>query len=190
MSAGPACRSLAAENRLSLLIPYSDKGPVKRMRAIVHSAAVPGFSLIETMLALLVLAFGLLTVGQLLHATAASGSLSRSKGTAAVAAQDMLESLAALYARDPAATELAPGNHGPRRTQTVHPVDGTVLNRYDLTWEVAAVADPRPGKILKASLVRVTVAPVLDGGLPNNHPGMNKILSVTTILSPEPGGQP
>ena len=71
-----------------------------------------GFSLIEMMLALIILTFGLLTVGQLLYVVASSSSLARSQGTAAIAAQGVLESLASLYSQNPSAADLAIGAHG------------------------------------------------------------------------------
>ena len=144
-----------------------------------------GFSLVETMMALVVLAFGLLAAGQLLYITASSSSLARSKGTAAIVAQSRLESLAALYKQDPSAAELAIGNHGPEETGVMNPADETVLNNYRVEWTVSTVPDPRPGKILDATLVTVKVTPSLAGGTENSRPGLNKILNVTTILGPK-----
>lgn len=141
-----------------------------------------GFSLVEMMVALLVLSTGLLAVGQMLFVAAASGSLSRSKASAVVAAQDRLESLASLYRQDPSSADLAPGSHGPQQIEITNPGDGTALNRYSVQWNVEPVPDPRPGKSLGAKLVRVTIAPVSAGGDPNSQPGMNKIVNVSTIL--------
>jgi len=143
-----------------------------------------GFSLIETMMALVVLAFGLLAAGQLLFVTASSASLARSKGTAAIAAQSRLESLAALYRQNPLAPDLAIGNHGPEETGFINPADETVLNNYRVEWNVSSVPDPRPNKILNAKLVRVKVTPSLLGMIENSKPRMNKVLNVTTILGP------
>ena len=142
-----------------------------------------GFSLLEVMIALLVLTAGLLSAGQALFVAASSGSLARSKGAAAIAAQDMLESLSASYQQDPSNADLALGGHGPRQTQVTNPVDNSVLNRYSITWEVRPVPDPRAGKTLDAKLLTVTVAPALPGGEMNSKPWMNKILNVSTILS-------
>ena len=83
------------------------------MRIPVCSAERQGFSLIEMMLALIILTFGLLTAGQLLYVAAGSSSLARSKGTAALAAQSLLESLASLYSQNPLAADLALGSAWP-----------------------------------------------------------------------------
>ncbi len=155
------------------------------MSKTVYLCKNPGFSLIELMMALVILTFGLLAVGQLLYAVASSSSLARSKSTAAVTAQNKIESLADLYGRDPLAADLALGSHGPQQTQVVNPIDGTVLNQYNIGWTVANVADPRPGKVMGAILVRVTITPIQSGGIGNSKPAFNKILSVATILSPK-----
>jgi prepilin-type N-terminal cleavage/methylation domain-containing protein len=153
------------------------------MRIPVCAAGRQGFSLIEMMLALIILTFGLLAAGQLLFVAASSDSLARSKGTAAIAAQSVLESLDALYGQNPVATDLVPGEHGPWSTSVTNPVDGAALNRYEVRWMVENVSDPRPGKMLNARRVRVTVTPVQLGGTANVRAGMNKILNITTIFS-------
>jgi len=135
------------------------------------------------MLALIILTFGLLAAGQLLYVAASSSSLARSKGTSTVAAQSVLESLASLYNQNPLAADLALGAHGPRQTVVVNPMDGTVLNRYDVNWIVENVSDPRPGKVLNARRVQATVTPVQIGGAGNIRPGLNKVLNIATIFS-------
>jgi prepilin-type N-terminal cleavage/methylation domain-containing protein len=142
-----------------------------------------GFSLIETMIALVILTFGLLSAGQMLFIAASSGSLARAKGTAAIAAQDRLELLATLYQGNPMDPDLLAGHHGPAQVQIVNPIDATTLNRYRIEWDISPVPDPRPGKSLDAKVVTVTVAPSLSGGTLNNKPGMNKTVNVSTILS-------
>jgi prepilin-type N-terminal cleavage/methylation domain-containing protein len=158
------------------------------MRIPVYFDEGQGFSLVEMMLALFILTFGLLATGQLLYVAASSSSLARSKGTAVLAAQSVLESLDALYRQDPSAADLVPGDHGPRQTVVTNPVDGTVLNSYAVNWAVEIVSDPRPGKVLSARLVRATVTPVQIGGAPNARNGFNKILNVTTIFNPNARG--
>jgi len=155
------------------------------MTESVCSNEAPGFGLIELMVALVVLTFGLLATGQLFFIAAGSSSLSGSKGSAAISAQNALESLAALYQQNPSAADLAPGNHGPREAQVTNPADGTALNRYAISWIVSSVPDPRPGKTVDAKLVRVTVVPSYPGGVANNRPPLNKTLNVTTIFSPK-----
>ena len=149
----------------------------------VYSNEASGFSLTEMMMALFILTFGLLAAGHLLYATAGAGSLARSKGAAAIAAQNLLESLGALYKQNPSAADLSVGSHGPRQTQVANPIDGTILNLYKVDWMVEGLADPRPGKALNARLVRATVTPIQANGAENSQPGYNKILSVTTVFS-------
>jgi prepilin-type N-terminal cleavage/methylation domain-containing protein len=142
-----------------------------------------GFSLIETMMALVILTFGLLAAGPLLYTAAVSNSLSRSKSTAAIAAQNKLECLADLYRRDPSATELTLGSHGPEQVEIMNPIDETMLNQYDVDWVVSPVPDPRPGKTIKARIVRMKVTPIHLQGAENIRPPLNKILNVSTIFS-------
>jgi hypothetical protein len=130
-----------------------------------------------------ILTFGLMAAGQLLYLAGSSGSLARSKGTASVAAQSLLESLGALYRQDASSAELSIGDHGPMRTEVTNPGDGSALNIYDVHWTVERVPDPRPGKVLNARLVRATVRPVAADGTANSKPGLNKILSVSTVFS-------
>jgi prepilin-type N-terminal cleavage/methylation domain-containing protein len=153
------------------------------MTESVCSKTNHGFSLIELMIAVAVLTFGLLAVGQLFYVAASSSSLSGSKGSAAIAAQNMLESLADLYSRNPSAEDLAFGNHGPRQIQVNNPIDGTILNRYAISWTVDRVQDPRPGKAVDAKLVSATITPIQTTGAENNRPPFNKTLSVATIFS-------
>lgn len=141
-----------------------------------------GFCLAELLLALGLLTFGLLAVGQLLAVTAALGSLDRSQGTAAIAARTTMESLTDLWERAPSNAALAPGSHGPRTVEVRDPWNGTVLNRYRVTWEVEAVGDPRPGKSVRARTVTVHVAPVEVGGEDNIRPMFNQSLDLATVL--------
>ena len=71
-----------------------------------------GFSLIEIMIALVILTFGLLATAQLIYISVGSGSLARSKQTASIAAQQRMEYLSDLYRLNPDAEDLAPGSHG------------------------------------------------------------------------------
>jgi hypothetical protein len=140
-----------------------------------------GFSLVETMVALFVLTFGLLSAGPMIFSAVASGMLAEAKGTAAVAAQDILESLADLYQANPEAADLALGRHS-RQTEVRNPSDGTILNRFEVAWTVAKIPDPRPGKELDARLVQVTVTPILSGG-DVNRKSFNKVLHISTVFS-------
>ena len=142
-----------------------------------------GFSLVETLIALIVLTFGLLAAGRLIVFAASSASLARSKISAAVAAQDKIHALGELYRRNPDSLELALGDHGPEPLQVVAPATNTVLNRFRISWSVAAAPDPRPGRTLRAKAVTVTVAPADDHGDPRNRAGLNKTVTVAAVFS-------
>lgn len=143
----------------------------------------PGFTLVETLIAVVILTFGLLAVGQMLFATIAGTTLARSKSTAATVARDKLDFLADLYARTPAASQLAVGNHGPEVVQIPNPGGSTVLNRYNVNYTVSTVPDPRPGKVLNAIMVRVTATPITAAGQTNLKTSQNKVVSVTGTFS-------
>ena len=149
-----------------------------------RTTAIEGFTLVETLIALTVLTFGLLAVGQLLFATLSSASLARSKSSAAIAAQNQLENLADLYRQRPMAAELSVGNHGPLQAQVVNPLTRIVLNRYNVSWVVSPLPDPRPGKMLSSRLVRVTAIPATAEDNTNSQVSLNKIVSISGVLSP------
>jgi hypothetical protein len=142
-----------------------------------------GFTLVETLTALLILTFGLLASGQLIFVVMSSTSLARSKGSAILAAQSKLEDLAVLYHRNPAAADLAIGSHGPEPFESTNPVAHSTLNRYHVVWNVALVPDPRPGKILKARRVTVTVTPIGSDNAANKKASLNNVVNLTTIFS-------
>lgn len=142
-----------------------------------------GLSVIETLIAILILSFGLLAAAQMIYAAMGSASLARTKASAAIVAQDKLDFLSDLYRQNPAVSALTAGVHGPQRVQIVNPVDGAILNRYNIQWSVTPVLDPRPGKILPAKLVAVTVSPVDAAGNANNKVFLNKVVNVTALFS-------
>jgi|GEM_PF-638503 len=144
-----------------------------------------GFSLVEVMIALIIAAFGLLAAGHLIFIAVSSASLARSKGTAALAARNMLESLSDLYAMDQSHDQLTPGNHGPQEIKITNPNTGNVLNNFSITWTAGNVQDPRPGVIPVGRRVRVTVTPVRSGSVVNYRPPFNKILNIATVFSPK-----
>jgi prepilin-type N-terminal cleavage/methylation domain-containing protein len=143
-----------------------------------------GFSLIEALVALMILAIGLLAAGQMIYAALGSASLSRSKGTAAMAAQSKLQFLADQYRRDPLASDLCEGNHGGEQVKIANPIDNSTLNLYAVSWNVSPVFDPRPGKALKAKYIAVTVKPIQPTGADNSKAGINKVVSLAAIFSP------
>jgi len=143
-----------------------------------------GFSLVELLIATLILSFGVLGAAQIIYSAVCSASLARSKGSIAMVAQGKLEFLSDLYARDPAAAELTTGYHGPDLVPVVNPFTGAILNRFSVTWQVGAVADPRPGKNLIARQVVVTIMPIDAAGGANYRAYLNKAVVVSRILSP------
>ncbi len=162
---------------MQLLDRYRD------LRRRARGAQADGFTLIEMLIALLILSFGLLSAGQLMYVAMSSASLARSKGNASMVAQDKLEFLADIFRRNRADANLTVGNHGPEQVQILNPNSGTALNRFQVVWNVSAVPDPRAGKVITARLVRVTVTPLGTGATINNRIGLNKTVSVSSIFS-------
>jgi prepilin-type N-terminal cleavage/methylation domain-containing protein len=144
-----------------------------------------GFSLIETMIALFILTFGLLATGQALYTAARLGNLARSKSTAAVAAQSTLEFLADLYKKNPSADELSPGSHGPILQEAVNPVNSQVLNRFSISWNSEVLPNCNPLRSAQAKIVRVKVTPILLTADEAAPPNQNKTLTVSTLIIPE-----
>lgn len=142
-----------------------------------------GLTLVETLIAVFILSFGLLAAGQLMYAALGSASLARSKASAAIQAQNKLEYLADLYRQNSSASDLSAGSHGPQQAQFRNPVDGTTLNRYNVSWTVGTVPDPREGKVLSAKKVTVTITPIDAGNNINTRVFLNKVVSVTAIFS-------
>jgi hypothetical protein len=134
------------------------------------------------LIAMLILTFGLLAAGQLIYAALGSASLARSKSSATVVAQSKLDFLADLYRQNPAAADLTDGSHGPEQVDVSNPNSSTPLNRYNVSWTVGAVPDPR-GIVLKAKRVAVTATPIGAGTTVNTKTSLNKVVTVTSIFS-------
>src|SRR5262249_42854323 len=141
-----------------------------------HSVSDSGFSVVETLIGLFVLNFGLLAAGQLMVVGTTGASLSRSKTSAAIVAQDKIESLADLYRQNPAAPDLAIGAHGPHIVTVNNTATGSILNRFSLSWNIDEVVTN--GKTLNARQVTVTVTPVRSAGnTAHNQTSLNKTVS-------------
>jgi Tfp pilus assembly protein PilV len=153
------------------------------IRSGLRIAESRGFGLTETLMALIIMSFGMLAIGQLLSVALGMPALARSKSTAAIAAQDRLQFLADAYRRDAESSELTLGNHGPQVVEVRNPNDGTLLNRYNVSWSVAMVPDPRAWKVLHARLVTVTVIPIRQDGVRNVKASLNKVISMSSIFS-------
>lgn len=145
-----------------------------------------GFTLVESLMAIFVMSFGLLAVGQLLFVTLGSPALARSKGTAVEAAQNRLESLAVAYRQNPDGPDLTLGAHGPVVVELRNSNDNRLLNRFNVAWTVSTVPDPRAWKTLRAKRVSVTVTPITQDGRVHNRNSLNKVISMTTIFSARP----
>ncbi len=172
-------------NRVAPCLTAGEAGLFAGRSAIelCHCRKDEGLTLIETLIAILILTFGLLAAAQLIYVATVSASLARMKISATVVAEDRLEFLADLYRQDPAAAELAQGIHGPQKVEIMNPTDGAVLNRYNVSWSVSALSDPRPSKTLPATRVEVTVVPANAGGAPNTWKLFNGTVTVTAIFS-------
>jgi prepilin-type N-terminal cleavage/methylation domain-containing protein len=145
-----------------------------------------GFTLVESLIALFILCFGLLAVGQLLFTATAGPALARSKDSATRVAENKMEVLADAYRQNPDGADLTVGNHGPETVTLQNPVDGRTLNRYEVRWTVSIVTDPRPGKVLKAKQVRVHVRPIDNAGAAHDVRSFNKVIYMTSIFSIRP----
>jgi len=141
-----------------------------------------GFTLVEVLMALTIVAIGLLAVGQEVTIGMSSASLARSKAAGALTAQSKLDQLENLYNRDPENEALSRGSHGPEPVETMDPAEGRLIARSRVDWEVNAVPDPRPGRVLEALQVTVTVKPANRDDTLNVKTGMNKTVTITSIL--------
>lgn len=144
-----------------------------------------GFSLIESMIALLILTFGLLATGQVLFTAARLGHLARSKNSAVIAAQNTLEFLSDLYQRNSAAEELAPGSHGPIQNELMNPVNNNALNRYNISWSSELIPDSYPDRSVQGRILSVRVTPILSAGHETSASMLSKIVTVSVLISPE-----
>jgi len=144
-----------------------------------------GFTLIEVLLAIIILTFGLLSTGRLIYSVLSSASLARSKQSAALIAQSKMDSLISMYERNAESPELQIGSHGPEEKTIVNPSDNVPLNRFEIRWIVGPVPDPRAGKSLKARIFLVTVTPIGWGSDRNIQASQNKAVSIASILAPK-----
>jgi len=146
-----------------------------------------GFSLAELIVALFILAVGLLSVAQLLTMTIGLDALSRSKSTAALAAQNELERLTDLYRRNPAAEELTIGTHQAEKLVEMRdPSNQNVRNRYKVTWSVNSIPDPRHGVDLPGRVISIRAVPMLTENMENISAFQNKAITLNAVIAAEP----
>jgi prepilin-type N-terminal cleavage/methylation domain-containing protein len=143
-----------------------------------------GFSLLEVLIALFVLVFGLAAGAELIRLSASSGAFAGSQGNAVIVGESKMAALMRLYFQNPQGTDLSEGNHGPEEVEVVNPGTKGILNRFQVLWTVARISDPRPGKVLDAVDLRVTVVPVDIAGNRHLVAGMNTIVSLFGVFSP------
>lgn len=164
----------------------------QRTACEIHSPCPPlrsdkGFSLVEVMIAVFILTFGLLAAAQLLTMSMELYALARSKNTAVLAAQNELERLADLYRRNPAAMELSIGTHQAEElTEIRNPITQNVLNSYKITWLVGSIPDPRPGMDPLGRTISVRATPMLAETVENPHSFKNKIVTLNAVITTEP----
>ena len=143
-----------------------------------------GFSLVELMIAVFILTFGLLSAAQLLIMTMGLDALARSKSTATLAAQNELERLTDLYLRNPASGELTIGAHqAAELTEIRNPLTRNVLSRYKITWLVGNIPDPRPGIDLPGRTISVRAVPMLTESVENTL--RSKVITLNAVITAE-----
>jgi prepilin-type N-terminal cleavage/methylation domain-containing protein len=167
----------------SLLKSPAIEGAHIRAMPNARAAGSEGFSLIESLIAILILAVGFMYVGPMMLSSMSSTSLARSKDTAGLAATNQMEALAMLYRANPNDPNLTVGTHPPVQVEMVNPTDNSKVNRYNVDWSVSQVPDPRAGKVLRAVEVTVTATPIGTGAATNVKTGQNKVVNVTSIFS-------
>ena len=134
-----------------------------------------GFSLIESLIALSILAITILGVVQLFAVAIQQNSFSRYNTMAISVAQQSLEYLQTEFnrelANDVTAADLTGGNHGPQRVTLTQPTgSGTGDFGFDVRW---TVTDASSSKVVK-----VTVSPVVTNQF------QTKDLMMTAIFAP------
>lgn len=149
-----------------------------------QSSSRRGFALLEVLIAASLAGFGMLAIGQLLFSSAASISLARSRESAVLAARNKLEYLCGVYLQDSAHPDLAPGKHGPEDISFLDPNDGSVLDRFRITWSVEQVQDSRPRWKTAALRLTVAAAPVRNDGSLMNRPYAGRPVFLPAFLGP------
>lgn len=142
-----------------------------------------GFTLLETLIVLLILSFGLMAAGQLLYLAVGCATLAGSKGSAILLADSKLAFLVDLNGRDRNAADLSPGSHGPELIEVCNPKTRRVMSRFEITWTIEPMADPRPGKTIPARQIRVVAVPVDAAGKRHFVAFMNKVASISSVIS-------
>ena len=160
---------------------------MKHTKPYEISGPADGFSLVEVMIAVFILAFGLLAAAQVLAMAMVLEAQARSKSTATLAAQNELERLTDLYRRNPEAKELTIGAHQAEElTEIRNPITQNVLNRYKITWFVSGIPDPRPGIDLKGSVISVQATPMRTESEESPGHFKKKAITLNAVIVAEP----
>jgi prepilin-type N-terminal cleavage/methylation domain-containing protein len=152
-----------------------------------YSEQADGFSLVEMMIAVFILAVGLLSAAQLLTLTVGLDALARSKSAATLAVQNEIDRLSGLYRQNPASEELTIGTH--QATELIeirNPLTQNVLNRYKITWSVNGIPDPRPGIDQPGRIISVRATPMLTESMENTHPFQRNAITLNAIIAAGP----
>ncbi len=133
-----------------------------------------GFTLIESMLAVAVLAISVLALGQLMSVAVRQNAVTRVETMSTALAQEKLETLRAVYNKEleteTASDDLTAGSHGPQLRTMEAPTESSMGDSdFQVSWTVT-IAGTR-------KTVDVTVEPQGSNEL-------NSDLHLTTILVP------
>ncbi len=133
-----------------------------------------GFTLIESMLTVAVLAISVLALGQLMSVAVRQNASARVETMSTAIAQDKLETLRAVYNKEleteTASDDLSAGSHGPQMMTMEAPSESSMGDsQFQVSWTVT-IAGTR-------KTVDVTVEPQVSSELASD-------LNLTTILVP------
>ncbi len=133
-----------------------------------------GFTLIESMIALAVLAITLLGLGQLVSTAVRQNASTRFETMGVLIAQEKLEALRGEYNRELEAetgsSDLTAGSHGPETTIMEAPTGSSMGDsEFEVSWTVTIAGSQKT--------VNVTVEPQVSNALTTD-------LSLTTIFVP------
>ena len=133
-----------------------------------------GFSLIENMLAVAVLAISVLALGQLMSVAVRQNAFTRVETMSTALAQEKLETLRAVYNREleteTASPDLTNGVHGPQMMTMQAPAESSMGDsEFQVSWTVTIAGTTK------------TVAVTIE---PQDSNELNSDLNLTTVLVP------